>query len=99
MYLFCLFICRVESFKGIECCISLRCKHYFCEKCLLGRGKKTTRCFVCNAPATIFKPANNLIARLKILEQEKPPESDKSAESDESAEGQWCLILLVYVWA
>nr|XP_023030253.1 RING finger protein 113A [Leptinotarsa decemlineata] len=56
-----------------------KCKHYFCEKCALERFKKNRRCFVCSGPITTFTPANNLIARLKNLEQEKE-DSDQSSE-------------------
>ncbi|KAJ8967420.1 hypothetical protein NQ314_002927 [Rhamnusium bicolor] len=58
-----------------------KCKHYFCEKCALERFKKTTRCFVCNAPITVFNPANNLIARLKNID-----EDDKKKDTDDSSD-------------
>ncbi|XP_018570995.1 RING finger protein 113A [Anoplophora glabripennis] len=58
-----------------------KCKHYFCEKCALERYKKTTRCFVCNKPITVFNPANNLIAKLKNVD-----EGAQKAESDDSSD-------------
>lgn len=61
--------------------IIFRCKHYFCEKCALERYKKTTRCFVCNTPITVFNPANNLIAKLKNIDQEV-----EKAGSDDSSD-------------
>lgn len=61
---------------------SFRCKHYFCEKCALERFKKTTRCFVCNTPITTFNPANNLIAKLKNMDNENEAKKSDSDSSD-----------------
>lgn len=56
-----------------------KCKHYFCEKCALERFKKNKKCFICNTLIVSFNPANNLIARLKKLDQDEvKEESDLS---------------------
>ncbi|XP_030756349.1 E3 ubiquitin-protein ligase RNF113A [Sitophilus oryzae] len=72
-------ICR-ESFVNP---VVTKCKHYFCEKCVVKRHRKTNRCFVCNAQVTIFNPARNILERLKQSEeQEKKKKNEDSSDSD-----------------
>ena len=53
-----------------------KCKHYFCEKCVLERYKKSSRCFVCNVQTSgVFNPARELIAKLKNLESRENNDS------------------------
>ncbi|CAH0551729.1 unnamed protein product [Brassicogethes aeneus] len=58
-----------------------KCKHYFCEKCVVERSKKTTRCFVCNVPTQVFNPAKELISRLNKLKN-KEEKQDEGSSSD-----------------
>lgn len=53
-----------------------KCKHYFCEKCVLERYKKSSRCFVCNAQTSgVFNPARELITKLKNAESQENKDS------------------------
>ncbi|XP_076813572.1 E3 ubiquitin-protein ligase RNF113A-like isoform X2 [Clavelina lepadiformis] len=55
-------ICR-ESFKDP---VITKCKHYFCEKCVLKHYRKSKRCFVCGEPtAGVFNPAKEIVAKME----------------------------------
>ncbi|RDD44012.1 RING finger protein 113A [Trichoplax sp. H2] len=74
---FACFICR-ESFKNP---VVTKCQHYFCEKCALDHYRKTQRCFVCSAQTGgIFKPAKDLIAKLKSVKGDDDEENDNSLD-------------------
>lgn len=69
------FICR-KSFVNP---VVTKCKHYFCEKCVLERYKKSRRCFVCNEQTNgVFNPAKELMAKLSKRKKE-----DNSSEENE----------------
>lgn len=73
------FICR-ESFTDP---IITKCKHYFCEKCALEHYKKSTRCFICNIQTNgVFNPAKEIIARMKLEEEQHDNKNKKCCDSD-----------------
>jgi RING finger protein 113A len=73
-------ICR-EPFKNP---VVTKCEHYFCEPCALKRFRSShPKCAVCGETTLgIFKPAKNLIQRLKIREERmKIKESEMRAQN------------------
>ena len=70
-------ICR-ESFINP---VVTKCKHYFCEKCLIKQNKKSTRCFVCKTQTLgIFFVAKEIVQKIKDLNEEL---KDKEHENDD----------------
>lgn len=73
-------ICR-DSFKDP---IVTKCKHYFCEGCALKQFKKSSRCFVCGTQTSgMFNPAKELIAKLKLEEEENQCHSHSEGEDSD----------------
>ncbi|XP_044739011.1 E3 ubiquitin-protein ligase RNF113A [Chrysoperla carnea] len=74
------FICR-ESYRDP---VVTKCKHYFCQQCLVDQFKKSMRCFVCNTQTSgLFQPAKEIIARQKNMDLHKRNynDSDNDAEN------------------
>ena len=65
------YICR-QSFTNP---MVTKCKHYFCEVCILKHLKKIRKCFVCDANTDGVKPARELLTKLK-REKEKRAKAD-----------------------
>lgn len=59
---FACFICREEFNEPVV----TKCEHYFCQKCILEKFKKSKKCPVCNVNTDgIIKPAKKLLAKLE----------------------------------
>lgn len=70
------YICR-QSFTNP---MVTKCKHYFCEACILKHLKKTHKCFVCETNTDgIIKPARELVSKLKKKFEEKLANGDESS--------------------
>ena len=62
-------ICR-ESFEKP---VVTKCKHYFCEKCVLAHCRKSMRCYVCGVDTKgMFNPAKEIIARMNKSSHDEP---------------------------
>lgn len=73
------YICR-QSFTNP---MVTKCKHYFCEACILKHLKKTRKCFVCDANTEgIVKPARDLMARLQKKADAKVAAADDDDDDD-----------------
>ncbi|EGD81974.1 RING finger domain-containing protein containing protein [Salpingoeca rosetta] len=71
---FACFICR-ERFTHP---VVTKCKHYFCEKCLLEHFRKSMNCPVCNEKTGgFFQPAKDIIERQKQLEDNGSDDNDE----------------------
>lgn len=69
-YIFSITIYNVTKYIRFLSSNSNRCKHYFCEKCVLENYKKSTRCYVCGVQTNgVFNPAKELIARIGKQEE------------------------------
>lgn len=65
----------------INICIFNRCKHYFCEKCVLENYKKSTRCFICATQTNgVFNPAKEIIARIGRGDNDAEVENSDSSD-------------------
>lgn len=71
---FACFICR-ESFKNP---VVTKCKHYFCEACVLRHYKKSKRCYVCGVQTNgMFNPAKELIKKLQAMKEKEKHDEDE----------------------
>lgn len=65
--------------------LSIRCKHYFCEVCVLKQFKKSSRCFVCGVQTNgVFNPAKELIAKLKARAIEEDSDADRGHQQSDN---------------
>lgn len=81
-------ICREAFLEPVV----TRCSHYFCERCALAQYRVNPACSVCQAQTGgFFKPAKEIVAKLKQQEQLKKQmgisstttEQDKSSDDDD----------------